>query len=456
MQSSPRAIHPRLLQQESEIRFFNELKPGSLIPDLLKAEENERELASQDDYTSYLVDKKGNEYESYSLAWRYLGMYIDCDVDAMSEASNGRRRLEDDVDCSRKVLWAAYVDPHYSGGSIGEYQYFNLTTLEWDKQYCKSKRCVRMDCHESNTHFKLVGVFKETDGMDDWAEQLFKHEGVCLWSDEDGYEFMEKYRQIWPNYCYQLSLAGDDGATLYLHMKPESWGNFSYGIYSDEDCSQESAYVSFSDYIYIFYNYYYGSGGNSAAQTWNESFTKWNNYMDVYKICQPCRAYNLDTNGFYGEYEGGFDRRRNREENDGQGDAEQWGYDCYDDAGYRNANQCFKFETHTDYEPASTDDLARASEQGTILRVKVNGVVYGKGGYTSEPEYSPSRFFLVAVAGLLAGALMVFVTRFYFQKNPGLCSKLLKRIKKKKRRGKPKRKSLKEPFDTKRSDPILT
>lgn len=123
-----------------------------------------------------------------------------------------------------------------------------------------------MDCHEPNTHFKLVGVFKETDGMEDWAEQLFKHEGICLWNDEDRYEFMQKYREIWPNYCYQLSLSGDDGGTLYLHMKPEAWGNFSYGIYSDEDCSQESEYVSFSDYVQIHYNYYYGSNGNSAGK----------------------------------------------------------------------------------------------------------------------------------------------------------------------------------------------
>eukprot|EP00546_Thalassionema_frauenfeldii_P002251 CAMPEP_0178936684 /NCGR_PEP_ID=MMETSP0786-20121207/25318_1 /TAXON_ID=186022 /ORGANISM="Thalassionema frauenfeldii, Strain CCMP 1798" /LENGTH=439 /DNA_ID=CAMNT_0020615131 /DNA_START=64 /DNA_END=1383 /DNA_ORIENTATION=+ len=439
MQSISRNFHP----QWNEMRFFNREKPQLSIPVSFtrNLEDNERELESQDDGDSYLVDRKGNEYEPYALAWRYLGMYIDCDVDAMSEASYGRRRLEDDVDCSRKVLWAAYVDPRYSGGSIGEYQYFNLTTLQWDKQYCKSRRCVRMDCHEPNTHFKLVGVFKETDGMEDWAEQLFKHEGICLWNDEDGYEFMQKYREIWPNYCYQLSLTGDDGGTLYLHMKPEAWGNFSYGIYSDEDCSQESEYVSFSDYVQIHYNYYYGSNGNSAAQTWNSTFSKWNDYMNVYKICQPCRAYNLLPDGNMRDYEGEEGGRRVREENDGQGDAEQWGYDCYDDAGYRNCNQCYKFETHTDYEQASTYDLARASKQGTILRIKVDGVIYGEGGYTSEADFLASTFsdvLFFAVVGTVAVGLIAWATRAYLRKNPTLLN------------------SLKEKFEVKTGDAVLT
>jgi hypothetical protein len=81
-----------------------------------------RHLGSNDeDYSSYLVDKDGNEYEPYSLAWRYLGMYIDCD-DADQEESNEddqesddekRRFLEeedngdDSGNCERVLLWAA-------------------------------------------------------------------------------------------------------------------------------------------------------------------------------------------------------------------------------------------------------------------------------------------------------------------------------------------------------------
>ena len=83
----------------------------------------------------------------------------------------------------------------------------------------------------------------------------------------------------------------------------------------------------------------------------------WNAYMNVYKVCQPCRAYNLNVNFYsHGEDEEGShsgsrdDRHRHRfldgndnnNNNDGQGDPEQWGYDCYDNAGYTNCNQVSK------------------------------------------------------------------------------------------------------------------
>ena len=73
-----------------------------------------------DNGDSYLVDKDGEEYEPYSLAWRYLGMFIDCDDDPSSGQDNDdddeerrRRHLSQDNNdpsdsgCKRKVLWAA-------------------------------------------------------------------------------------------------------------------------------------------------------------------------------------------------------------------------------------------------------------------------------------------------------------------------------------------------------------
>jgi hypothetical protein len=87
--------------------------------------------------------------------------------------------------------------------------------------------------------------------------------------------------------------------------------------------------------------------GYQIAQTWEYAIDTWNEYMNVYKVCQPCRAYNLNVN-FYsmgdeedGSHSGSRDNLRERflEENDGQGDPEQWGYDCYDSAGYTNCNQ---------------------------------------------------------------------------------------------------------------------
>lgn len=81
---------------------------------------------------SYLVDASGNPYEPYALSWRYLGMYIDCDVvssgvmmdDDTQNQINRRRHLEsgdsDDV-CSRKVLWAAVSSVFLKLSSAAQY-----------------------------------------------------------------------------------------------------------------------------------------------------------------------------------------------------------------------------------------------------------------------------------------------------------------------------------------------
>ena len=193
-----------------------------------------------------------------------------------------------------------------------------------------------MDCHEPNTHFKLVGVFKETDGLVDWAEQLFKHEGYCVW-DEDTYELMQGTREMWPTYCIQLRYSDLYGNTLYLHVLPQAEGNITMGIFSDEVCTQVSTTTNFTEYVYIFYENYYGSSqyGVEAAQSWEYKIETWNEYMNTYKICQPCRAYNLNKS----EQSSGDGRLLANDENDGEGDEEQWGYNCYDDAGYTNCNQ---------------------------------------------------------------------------------------------------------------------
>lgn len=105
-------------------------------------------------------------------------MFIECenDQDDDFEDEHNKRGLSSDDgnnNCARKVLWAAYRDPDYSGGSIGEYQYYNISTGEYDDTYCRSERCVKMDCHEPEpeTDWQLIGVFKETDGLEDFAEQ---------------------------------------------------------------------------------------------------------------------------------------------------------------------------------------------------------------------------------------------------------------------------------------------
>jgi hypothetical protein len=196
-----------------------------------------------------------------------------------------------------------------------------------------------MDCHEPNSHFKLVGVFKETNGFYDWGEQLFKHEGYCVWNDEDTYEFMTGRLESWPSQCTQLRLPDSNGDTLYLHMLPLGEGNLTMGVFADSSCTQVSSTTTFYDYVVMYYSsYYYGSDyGTAQAEVWEEYIEQWNEAMSTWKICQPCRAYSTSQN--YDNDNHDDHRFLENNENDGEGDEEQWGYNCYDDAGYTNVNQ---------------------------------------------------------------------------------------------------------------------
>ena len=92
-----------------------------------------------------------------------------------------------------------YVDFDYEGGGIGEYQYWDRENNKWDDtacQYSGSSRCAKMDCHKDDTHWRLLGFFKHRY-IDDYFEQLFKHEGMCVWSEEE-YAFMKNAREQWP------------------------------------------------------------------------------------------------------------------------------------------------------------------------------------------------------------------------------------------------------------------
>jgi len=349
-----------------------------------KKESRERELSSSSEeyYSAYFEDYDADG-DSYNLAWRYLGVYIDTDDDD-----------DDGYYGTRKVLWAAYYDPNYSGHQIGEYAYYDWAKNVWDNSTCVSgSTCARMDCHgdtiidtntttstwTASTNWTLVGVYKESLEFDNdsFFEQLFKHQGVCLWTgtgdtSNSNYQFMQTMRENdminYGSSCYQIE------SGMYIGAKPMMGGNLTLAVYSDTYCMTE-----LSSDTYSVDDYVSSSTGtswySSTGKSWSSAFTKWNYMMDAYKVCQPCRAYSKT-------YNIQDDRRRDLVEyNDGEGEEEMNGFNCYDDAHYRNCNQCFKFETHTDMEEASEDDLTLATTQGTIVRIDVNDVEYGGAPY---------------------------------------------------------------------------
>ena len=315
-------------------------------------------------------------------------MYLDCDIDETASDISSyvsfddvyRKRNRDRElnsgdnnngdGCSRKLLWAAYRDPGYKDGEIGEYQYYDWRTDTWDKSTCQTKRCAKMDCHAKRSHFQLVGVFKEADGLVDWAEQLIKHEGYCVWNeqaaeknedgqeshdgeddDDDGdYDFMYNKQDNFAQGCTSMYLTDSYDNALYRDIMPLSGGKITDGLYWDEDCTQKAS-MTFADYIVLFYSsYYYDEDtGYEVAQQWKANMARWNSLMKDFTLCQPCRAYSRHPN--YDDNEGSNDHRHGRllsrllgDDNDGEGGDEKWGYNCYDDAGYENVDQCYKFE----------------------------------------------------------------------------------------------------------------
>jgi len=154
---------------------------------------------------------------------------------------------------------------------------------------------------------------------DTFFEQLFKHQGVCLWGgDNSNYQFMQTMREDdLANYgsCYYVE------SGIYIGFKPAEGGDLELAVYSDTYCMTELSSYSVDDYI-----------SSSTGKSWSNAFSKWNSMMDAYKICQPCRAYSKYSN----TQDDWKDRKRFLVENeDGQGDEEMNGFNCYDDAGYR-------------------------------------------------------------------------------------------------------------------------
>uniref|UniRef100_A0A7S4AQY9 Uncharacterized protein n=1 Tax=Pseudo-nitzschia australis TaxID=44445 RepID=A0A7S4AQY9_9STRA len=285
-----------------------------------------------------------DEYDEYQQAWRLMGFIVDCypmvDDDYYQNGGSGSGDEGTEDGCARYVLWAAYVDLNYEGGGIGEYQFWNSTQNSWDTTACDvsgSSRCQKMDCHNENTNFSLLGFFKHKS-YDDWMEQLFKHEGICVWNTEE-YAFMKNARKAWPQGCIDSYTTTDDGGEIYYDIKPIQGGDIRIGLYTDTQCIKEYAPTSSSDPITVenvlgnFFQANSGSGDDNyydfSSDTLDESMARWDSAFGKFMNCQPCVAYDLtNTDGTkYYDDDGG-----------NGGDM----FDCYDDADYTNVNQvCF-------------------------------------------------------------------------------------------------------------------
>jgi hypothetical protein len=236
-----------------------------------------------------------------------------------------------------------YVDLEYEGAGIAEYQYWNRTSKSWDKSACQyaengSSRCAKMDCHLENTHFSLLGFFKHRS-YDDWMGQLFKHEGMCVWTDEE-YAFMKNARKALPRGCTNSGATTEEGDPIYYDIKPLSGGRITVGLYSDTQCIVD--YTSDTTQVEEILGNYFQQGGSHdngdygfSSDTLTESLARWTSAFDAFRICQPCIAYDL-TNTDGDKYVNGNRRHRNL---GGESSPTGDNFECYDDAGYTNVNQ---------------------------------------------------------------------------------------------------------------------
>ena len=268
---------------------------------------------------------------------------------------------------------------NYGGDGTGEYAYYDPYTGAYDYTACTTHggdRCALMDCHDpDSTTWTLMGVYKEASyfGNDAFFEQLFKHEGICLWNDDNTYEFMSDAREsMWPQGCVDTGYVSDYGDELYIDLKPTPNGNMTLGLYTDGVCASEfiGGYKLVDDIAMamgLAYGYY---------------IDEWNTGMEVYKVCQPCRTYNL--NAGYTNYDDMFTdddyesgEQWGNPDDDEYSDANEGYFWCSDDAGYTNVNQCMKFRTHAELEVATWEDLVLATNQGGILPVNIGGTIFG-------------------------------------------------------------------------------
>ena len=291
-----------------------------------------------------------------------------------------------------------YVDLDYRGEGIGEYQFFNRHTGSWNTDSCvaESGRCAKFDCHLSDTNFKLLGLFKEPN-YHSWMEQLFKHEGVCVWT-EDEYDFMQYNRDAWPCGCTQTDQTDDAGNYLYYDMKPLPEGRLTFGLYTDKACVKE--YTGSNDPVKVIETYIgdaEGEDGYGTTATLAQNLESWNSAFDVFKACQPCKAYDLSNNG-----------SDNYNQDDHHETDEGTKFACYDDADYTSVNQCMKFRTKTQMLTANFRDVALASEQGTIVEIELLGSVLGSGGFGKFGRFASAYNYSKDSLGLSEKSLIWF------------------------------------------------
>lgn len=233
--------------------------------------------------------------------------------------------------------------------------------------------------------WQLMGYFKEVE-YTEWFEQLFKHEGYCVWQENE-YDFMYENYGAWPEGCAATEVSLSDGTYLYYDTKALPNATMTYGLYTDARCSVDYTgdEVTLEELL---------NGGDGEGLSFDE-LEYWNNAMEIYRVCQPCRAYALN------EY-GGENRKKRRQLED---DPNNGLFQCDDAAGYTNVNQCMKFRSKTDMAYASLNEVMEMAQQGGITSLTLDGLTYGeyRAGFDAVEEQPNWNILWIGIAVLTVG-----------------------------------------------------
>lgn len=315
----------------------------------------------------------------------------------------------------------------YSGLGFGEYQFFDTYAQKWDTSACETigngvsatvdeetgeetthvdaSACKKMDCHlpNPNSNWQLLGYFKEAQ-YTAWFEQLFKHEGYCVWQNNE-YNFMYPNYYAWPSGCTATETTLSDGTTLlYYDTKATANGNMTYGLFTDSKCSADyqGNEVTMESVLLS------GEGSNDDSLLSLQYLDKWNAAMEIYKVCQPCRAYSLHS------------KNKNNDNNNDDYDPNNGLFQCYDAAGYTNVNQCMKFRTKTYMSYATLEQVMEAAQQGGITSISVHGGrTYGSymAGVVQDEDLPNWEFLYTGCAVLAFGLSMLMAAMIWTKKS---------------------------------------
>lgn len=219
---------------------------------------------------------------------------------------------------------------------------------------------------------------------------LANYQGSCSWEDDQYAAVLSA--AFLPKGCTQL---GDND--LFYDFKPLSGGGIDIGIYVDEHCIQEST-DSRLDLNALMSEQ---AGDNVDV---SEQLQLINGAMDTFKVCQPCRTYDLSLEYYNANAqqenddaaEEGNDDEDN-EDNDNE-DPNHFNFVCRDAAGNNGINMCEALAQNSEISAASMAEVYSASSTGTINRPF--------GGADASPSFLESwGFFLLSALVFMTGVM---------------------------------------------------